>query len=38
MAASTFLVMAVSLLGQMMQALYFLGDFSSMLDGSQMWA
>ena len=38
MAASTFLVMAVSLLGQMIQALYFLGDFSSMLDGSQMWA
>ena len=38
MAASTFLVIAVSLLGQMMQALNFSGELPSMLAGSQIWA
>ena len=37
-ATRTFSVMALSVLGQMMQALYLAGEFSFMLEGSQMWA
>ena len=36
-ATRTFSVMALSVLGQMMQALYLAGEFSFMLEGSQMW-